>query len=349
MEGNNNGPRRAATVKDVARAAGVSIASVSRVINGTGPVAQATRRRVTDAIARLHYVPHQGAASLVTRRHGVVGLLLPELHAGMYAKLIRGIEDAARRHGRHLLVCNLTGDAARDAATLTTLTGRVDGLLLMAPHRHEEALAELLPGDVPAVLLNTRADSGRNVLTVDNYGAVMEVMRHLKRCGRRVVAHIAGPAGNHDAEERVRAWRDALATYWPGTEAPFFRGDFEQESGRAAGQAFAASPEPPDAIFAANDLMAAGAMRALADAGLAVPEDVAVVGFDDVPLASLLSPALTTVHVDVESFGRCALERLLRLTGEPALAQERCEPVPSTLVVRESCGSAAAPARARRA
>jgi LacI family transcriptional regulator len=342
-----NGPRRAATVKDVARAAGVSIASVSRVINGTAPVAPSTRTRVTEAIARLHYVPHQGAASLVRRRHGVVGLLLPEMPGDLFAELIRGIEDAARRAGRHLLVGRLTGDDAEGARTLATFNGHVDGLLLMAPDRCGETLAARVPEDLPTVLMNTRVESVQGGLYIDDYGAVMELMRHLKDGGRRCVAHIAGPAGNRDAEERARAWRDALATYWPGVCAPCWQGDFEEASGRAAGRWLARLPERPDAVFAANDLMAAGAMRSLLEAGLLVPDDVAVVGFDDIPLASLLHPALTTVRVDVAEFGRRALERLLEAIEAPEQPLERIEPVRPTLIVRESSVAAPAAALAR--
>lgn len=347
MDGAHTGPRRAATVKDVARAAGVSIASVSRVINGTAPVAESTRARINRAIERLRYVPHQGAAGLVRRRHGVLGLALPEMQGEFFAELVRGIEEAARRHRQNLLICTLTGDDAEDARTLAALRGCVDGLLLMVAHQRQDALAASLPAGLPAVLMNTRLDSDRCMLMLDNYGAAMDLMRHLARCGRRLVAHIGGPADNYDAEERARAWRDALALHWPGVEAPLFRGDFEQESGAAAGRAIAALAPRPDAIFAANDLMAAGALHALREAGLGVPEDIAIVGFDDLPLASLVSPTLTTVHVDIAGFGRRALERLTQIIDEPELSRERLEPMRPTLIVRESCGAPPTVARAR--
>lgn len=339
MDRTASGPRRAATVRDVAAAAGVSIASVSRVINGTGPVAEPTRGRVNAAIERLRYVPHHGAASLVRRRNDVLGLLLPELHGEFFAELVHGIEGAARPHGQRLLVCHLTGNDEEDARTLRDLHGRVDGLLLMASHEREDRLARHLSRDLPAVLLNTRLDSSRSILMIDNYGAARQVVEHLVACGRRKIAHIAGPAGNYDAEERARGWRDGLAIHGLGGEVPWLEGDFEQESGIAAGRAVAAMRERPDAIFAANDLMAAGAMRALCESGLRVPEDIAIVGFDDIPLASLLDPALTTVRVDIAAFGRRALERLARIIEEPELSRERLEPVRPALVVRESCGA----------
>lgn len=347
MDGTRSAPRRAATVKDVARAAGVSIASVSRVINGTGPVAQATRQRVTDAIARLRYVPHGGAASLVKRRHGVVGLLLPALPAEPFAELVRGIEETARRQGRLLLVARIPDDDGESLRTVAGLKGHVDGLLCMAPHLDTGALARLLPEDLPTVLMGTHATADQGACVIDNRGAVLELMGHLKHTGRRVVAHIAGPAGNHDAGEREHAWREALARYWPGVEAPLFRGDFEEASGYAAGCAIARLETRPDAVFAANDTMAAGAMRALLEAGLSVPGDVAIAGFDDIPLASLLRPALTSVHVDVAELGRRALARLLEVIEQPELSRERIEPVRPTLVVRASTGAAGAPTDSR--
>jgi LacI family transcriptional regulator len=172
-------------VKDVAREAGVSIASVSGVINGNERVAEETRRRVIGAIRRLKYIPHYGAASLVTRRNNLIGVLLPALHGEFFSELVCGIEEAARKHGLHVLLCNSTGRDEEDARTLGSLHGRVGGLLVMASHLRQEMLAEHLPVDTPAVLMNTLLDGNRSMLMIDNYGAAMQVIRHLAGCGRR--------------------------------------------------------------------------------------------------------------------------------------------------------------------
>lgn len=332
------GPRRGATVKDVAREAGVSIASVSRVINGNDRVADETRRRVDEAIRRLKYIPHYGAASLVTRRNNLVGLMLPELHGEFFSELVCGIEEAARRHDLHILILNTTGDDESDARAISELRGKVGGLLLMASHLRQELLLEHLPGDLPSVGMNTLLDSHGSMLMIDNYGASMTAMQHLAACGRQRVAHIAGPERNFDAEERVRGYLDGLSVHFPGASPLIVQGDFLQQSGFDAGRCIAALPERPDAVFAANDTMAVGASRAMREAGIAIPRDVALIGFDDIPLAALVCPALTTMRIDIAGFGRRALERLVRIFEEPEMSHGRMEPVCPTLVIRESCG-----------
>lgn len=333
------GPRRGATVKDVAREAGVSIASVSRVVNGNECVADHTRTRILEVIRRLKYVPHYGAHSLVTRSNNLVGVLLPALHGEFFSELVCGIEDAARRHGMHILVSNSSGDDDEDARVVAALRGRVGGLLAMLPHAQPELLTGHLPDDLPTVLMNTQSpDKRRSALMIDNYGAATTAMRHLAECGRKRVAHIAGPEGNYDAAERVRGYRDGLAAYWPGVSPLIVQSDFQQNGGALAAQTIAALPERPDAVFAANDLIAVGASHAFKEAGLAVPADMALVGFDDIPLAGLVSPSLTTMRIDIAKFGRRALTRLVRCIEEPEEPQGEMELVRPVLVIRESCG-----------
>ena len=330
------------TIKDVAREAGVSVATVSRALNGAASVTAETRRRIAGVAARLRYVPHGAARSLVTRRTQTVGALLPDLFGEFFSELIRGIDLAARARGLQLLVSSSHGDAAEAATALRAMQGRVDGLLIMSPHVDARFLREHLPGALPTVLMNTPvADRRYATLNVDNYGGARAMARHLLGCGYGDIAFIAGPADNFDAAERLRGFRDAVAG---NAHVSLLQGDFSEGSGYRAGRQLAAARERPRAVFAANDTMAIGCLYALTEAGLRVPEDIALAGFDDIPIARYVNPPLTTVRVRIADLGQGALERLVgRMEDPDAPAPARtlaCEIVP-----RASCGHAAHPSQ----
>jgi LacI family transcriptional regulator len=205
----------------------------------------------------------------------------------------------------------------------------------MSPHVDAGVLADNLTDDVPTVLMNTRGvDAARYPsFQVDNHGGAVAVVRHLVEQGRRRVAHIAGPESNFEASERLRGYLDALAEFAPEVEPQVLEGDFFEESGQTAGERLAA--DPPEAVFAANDMMAVGCMTALVDAGLRVPEDVALAGFDDIPIARLVRPGLTTARVKICDLGRRALERLAGAI-EGRAEEQALEIVRPELVVRDS-------------
>ena len=250
----------AATIKDVAREAGVSVATVSRVINTKGPVREATRDRILAVAAALRYVPHGGARSLITNRTSTVGALLPDLHGEFFSELIRGMDLAARRNGYHLLISGSHADRDEVEAVLRALRGRVDGLILMSPDIDAATLEANLPDDLPVVLLNCRVD-GRTLdaLAIDNVGGAAAMVRHLAGLGHRRIAFVGGAAGNNDAEERLRGYRKARRELRLPADAELeIAGDFSEESGyRAGGRLLALDPRP-DAVFAANDSMAIG-------------------------------------------------------------------------------------------
>ena len=324
------------TIWQVAREAGVSVATVSRALNNKGPVGEGTRRRVQEVAARLRYVPHGTARSLITRTTHTVGVLLPDMHGEFFSELIRGIDVAARRRGYHLLVSGSHSDQAEMEAMLRTTRGRVDGLIVMSPELDVEAMAANLPETLPVVLLNRTASGSRcDSICVDNYGGALAMTRHLRAAGYRRIAFVRGPAGNHDAEERLRGYRHGL-----GTAAEILiNGDFSEQAGYQAGRTILAMEPRPDAVFAANDGMAIGVLAAVRDGGLDVPDELAIAGFDDIPIARYLSPALTTVHVSIDELGSRALQRLLRAIDSTGRPTHRRETLPATLVVRESCGS----------
>ena len=325
-----------ATIRDVAERAAVSVASVSRVLTGAGAVTEATRARVMAAVTELKYVPHSGARSLSTSKTHTVGVILPDLFGEFFSELIRGMDLAARALGYHLIVSSSHDDADEASAAIRSMRGRVDGLIVLSPHLDAANLAASLAGSTPILLMNGGAnDAGRPSIVVDNHGGAVRAVEHLVAIGRRRIAHIAGPAGNLEAEARLAGYLEAMAA--AGLPTTVVDGEFSQASGHRAGVELAARAERPDAVFAANDNMAVGAMLALQDAGLRVPEDVAMVGFDDVPLASLVRPGLTTLRIEIAETGRRALERLVSFmnsAGEAAAAA--CEVVRPELVVRPS-------------
>lgn len=327
------------TIKDVARQAGVSVATVSRVFNNSGPVSDETRRRIHTVAERLRYTPNGVARSLSTRRTGTVGVLLPDLWGEFFSEVIRGLDQTAQSRDYHLLLSSSHDNRGAVAAALQAMRGRVDGLIVMSPHIDVEILAANLPEGLPVVLLNSPAARGFDSLGIDNFGGAFAMVGHLAGHGHRRIAMIRGPEHNHDAGERLRGYRAALAAagleHAPELEA---RGDFTEESGHAAAEQLTALPERPTAIFAANDSMAIGALLALREAGLSIPRDVAIAGFDDIRTSRYLTPALSSVHVSIGELGAAAMERLLA-TVERGSAREPVQAtLPTTLVLRESCG-----------
>ena len=331
-----------ATIKDVARAAGVSVASVSRAMNGATNVLPETRQRILDAARQLRFTPSGAARSLITRRTDTIGALLPDLHGEYFSELIRGIDQAARARGLHLLVSSSHGNADEAAAALRAMNGRVDGLLVMSPHADAEFLSHNLPGSLPAVLINTMIDlPGHAAFAVDNFGGARAMTRHFVVSGRKRIAFIGGPLDNREAQERLRGYRAGLRA---GMRESVFEGDFSEAAGASAGRRIAQAKQRPDAVFAANDMMAIGCLSALAEAGLRVPDDIALAGFDDIPIARYVTPALTTIRVPIAALGSAALEALVKSFKTPPTADNPTTVLPVELVVRNSCG-AGPPAR----
>jgi LacI family transcriptional regulator len=328
----------AVTIKDVAREAKVSVATVSRALNGLSSVTEKTRARVMQIASDMNFVPSSAARSLISRRTQTIGALLPDLYGEFFSELIRGIDQAARAHGLHLLLTSIHGDAAEAASAMKALHGRVDGLLVMSPHADAAFLAHNLPRDIPAVLMNSRVAGGFASFSVDNYGGAMAMMRHLVSRGHSRIALIAGPEHNFEAQERLRGYRDAMAQLVPTAEELILQGDFSEESGWRTGNQILALAERPTAVFAANDMMAIGCLFALNEAGVAVPDEIALAGFDDIPMARFVSPPLTTVRVRIAELGSMALERLAMAIEHPQRVSASPQTLRSELVVRSSCG-----------
>jgi LacI family transcriptional regulator, galactose operon repressor len=329
-----------ASIKEVALKAGVSVATVSRVINGTGPVAAETRLRIQDAIDKLRYVPHGAARSLITNQTDTVGVLLPDLYGEFFSEVIRGIDLAARRNAYHVLVSGFHSDRAEIEAVLRALRGRVDGLILLSPDVDAQTLQRNLPDTLPVVLLNTPGDGATfDAIQIDNYGGAYAMVRHLAGLGHRSIALIRGPKENVDAQDRLRGYREALRSLdIEASPALEIEGDFSEDSGYRAGRRLLKLKPRPTAVFAANDSMAIGCLFALREARVRVPEDVALAGFDDIPIARYLTPPLSSVHVPISELGMRAMDRLLHAVDSKNEHERSQETVPTTLVVRGSCG-----------
>jgi LacI family transcriptional regulator len=301
-----------ATIRDVARRAQVSVATVSRALNRLENVSEETRSRVADAVRELGYVPHAGARSLSLSRTNAIGVVLPDLHGEFFSEIVRGMDCEASRRGYLLLLSNLHGRKQQAANALLAMRGRVDGMLVMAPQLSEAELAEALPRRLPALLINTRTqEGGRPSIHLDNAAGARAVVEHFAALGRKRLVHIAGPDGNIDAQQRADAFSATCAAN--KVECEIVEGDFSEESGTAAIDTLLKRGKPFDAVFAGNDNMAIGALQGLRSAGVSVPEQVAVAGFDDIPLARHLG--ITTVRVRIADLGERALDRLIGLIG----------------------------------
>ncbi len=327
------------TIRDVAREAGVSVATVSRALNDLERVTDDTRARVRVVADRLGYVPHGGARSLITRRTGTLGVLLPDLYGEFFSEFIRGVDQTAQQHGFHMLVSSSHSDAREIGAAVGNMRGRVDGFVVMSPDGAARAALAGLARNYPTVIVSAGEGIGPfSTLSVDNYHGAATMMRHLLSLGHERITFIRGPQRNFEANDRLRAVRDVAASD-PRCTLLEVAGDFQQTSGYDAVQQILQEPRRPDAIFAANDAMAIGALSALHEAGVRVPDDVAVVGFDDTPVTRFLSPPLTTVHVPIAELGETCTRRLIdALRGGPALVEYH-EVFRTTLVVRASCGA----------
>lgn len=324
-----------ATIRDVARKAEVSVASVSRVLNGLDNVSEETRARVQEAVRELGYVPHAGARSLSLAKTNAIGVVLPALHGEFFSEIVRGMDDVASARDYFLLLSNMHPETHGSTAVLRAMRGRVDGLLLMAPHVRDQDLVEALPPGLPTLLINTRAPAAdRAGIHLDNAAGAVAVAEHLLSLGRKRIVHIAGPLGNIDAKERADAFAERLASE-PNVQLEVLQGDFYEESGARAVESLLSKGASFDAIFAANDNMAIGSYEALRKAGVKVPGDVAVAGFDDIPLAAHLG--ITTVRVRIAELGQRAVERLLEiLGGDETTADELHKP---ELVIRDTTGA----------
>lgn len=330
-----------ATMKDVARVAGVSTSTVSHVINGDRFVSEAVREKVLQAVKQLNYAPSALARSLKINQTRTIGMLLTASSNPFYAEVVRGVERSCYERGYSLILCNTEGDPERMSRSLETLLQkRVDGLLLMCSE--SSALSPDIMGrypSLPTVMMDWAPFEGCGGVIKDNSLQGGEIAtRYLIAQGYRRIACITGPLDKTTAHNRLEGYRKAMDD--AGLHRPSFyevSGDFEFASGYRAMQQLLTLEQPPEAVFACNDAMAVGVYRALHQAGLSIPDDVAVMGYDDIELARYLSPPLTTIQQPKDELGELAIDTLLYRMTDPDSPPNVLTLTPE-LAVRESVG-----------
>lgn len=328
---------KAATIFDVARLAGVSHQTVSRVLNDLPNVRPATRERVQRAIAQLRYIPSPAARALVTRRSRTIGLIttgLPEWGPSTAAVYLN---EAAREERYAVIMASLLQadfTSLRQAAEVL-VRQTVEAIVLITSNRSTLGLLEGMELGVPFVAVASQG-AGLHRVSFDQHGGARRAVRHLIELGHTEIRHLAGPRDSMDAIERVRGWRDILSERGLVASEPLI-GDWGASSGYRNAQLLLAT-DRPTAIFAGNDQMALGAIRAVLEAGLRVPEDISVVGFDDIPEAEHFMPPLTTVRQDFAQLGRDTMTLVLAVLREEDTAS--LLPRVPNLVVRQSSGPA---------
>lgn len=331
---------KSSTIADVARLAGVSIATVSRVINGNTPVVTSTAERVQAAIKKLNFIPRTAARVLASRRTNTIGLLLPEIGGWFFPSMLRGIESAAHQAGFDLLIHTVDVDYPLKTSRRALGMHNTDGLIIFTNSVSDEEMSYLQQSGFPIVLLHQTPPANLNipVITIENKNGAQKIVDHLievHACRR--IAFLRGPAGHEDSEWRERGYRESLEAHRiPFNESLIASGGFDEAEAVSSVNQWLLDGLEFDAIFSGDDDAALGVFTALQRAGRIIPDHVAVVGFDDVPLARFMSPPLTTVRAPTEQTGKDAVKQLVHLIrGEPA---ESITLLPTELVIRNSCG-----------
>jgi LacI family transcriptional regulator len=329
-----------ATIADVAKRAGVSIATVSRFINETAPVAEKTASQVQAAIMELEYMPSAAAKSLASRKTDTLGLLLPDISSDFFPPMFRGIEAGARESGFGLLISTQGGAGPRTGLYRPLGEHNSDGLLIFTDSLNETELTRLYNLNFPMVLLYQSPPQGLNIpyVAFENKSGSYKLVEHLiKVHDCHQIAFLRGLEGHEDSYWRELGYREALAAYGlPIDPALVVEGGFSEEEGRLRLERWLNEGLGIDAIFAGDDSTASDVITILKQAGKLVPEDIAVVGFDDIPTSRYLTPSLTTVRAPIETAGYRAARHLVQL-----IRTRSVEPfilLPTELVVRCSCG-----------
>lgn len=330
------------TLDDIARKAGVSRATVSRVINGGENVREETRKQVMEVIQQINFQPNVAARSLAAGRTNVIGLVIPAGVSAIFADpyfplLIQGVTTTCNARDYSVMLWLAEPEYERRMIRQVLHSGLLDGVLVSSMLLDDPIVRALHASNKPFILVGRHPFLDVNYIDVDNVNGAREATLHLLRLGYKKVATITGPQNMIAGQDRLEGYRRALkergAPYRPELVA---EGDFSETGGYTAMRKLI--PQRPDAVFVATDVMAEGAMRALREAGLRVPQDVALVGYDDMPNAARMSPPLTTIRQPTQRMGALAVDALIDIIQNPSAPKRRIV-LPVELVIRESCGT----------
>lgn len=326
------------TIRDVARLASVSISTVSRVLNTPSMVREDKRTKVEEAIETLGFIPNQMARGLLKKETGGLGVILPYVAGEFFSEFLTSIDLAAQEYGKFLMISTSHRSAEAMKKVLINMRSRVDGIMVMASDGTAEILKSLVKGSAPVVFVNSNTfDLDLETINFDNFTGGYKATEHLLKLGHRRIAMLKGPDHSYDACERLRGYRQALTdqgvTPDPRLE---ISGDFSPQAGYAGARVLLDIDPRPTAIFGANDHSSIALMSVLRNQNISVPEDISVVGFDDVPSSRYASPALTTVQVPLWQIGETAIKRLLHLVKDKEGALTTKQVLPVELIERES-------------
>lgn len=329
---------RRVTIEDVARAAGVSRQTVSRAINEKGDISPETRERVLAVVQSLGFRPNRLAQGMVTQRTYTVGIEVADITNPFFAEMVRGAQDIAAQHGYHAFVTNSDDNPAIALQSLSNLVSHgVDGLITMFANGTDEQITAFADQFRPLVLVNRTVQHPHiGLVTADIYQGAVQAVEYLVQQGHTAIAMLNHPSLLHGSSRRLQAYHDTLQRHdltpppdWIVQGEPTLQGGYE-----ATQRLLTASPEVT-AIFGYNDVMSLGALRACRDRGRAVPQECAVIGFDNIPLAAMMTPSLSTVHCDSYALGQQAMRRLLEMIEAPGVVFPPLE-LGCKLILRES-------------
>ncbi len=327
------------TIRDVAELAEVHPSTVSRVINGDSRISEKTKNKVFLVIKKLGYTPNAIARGLKTKRTYTLGMLIPDITNPFFAELARGVEDAANKNSFNIILCNTDDKLKKERTYLEILRQkRVDGLILGTAHIRDKSILELEKKKFPYILISRNVERlNKNCIIIDDLAGGMMATEYLIKLGHHRIAHITGPLKTRSALNRLKGYQLALKKYKIKYRDELVgEGDFRINGGYQVMKRFLKLPEPPTSIFAANDLLALGAMQAIQKKNFYIPEDFSIIGFNDIELASFVYPSLTTIRQPILEMGNLAVKMLLNIIIEGEFNQKKVILQPK-LVTRESC------------
>lgn len=327
------------TIKEVAKKAGVSISTVSRVFNNTAFVDEDKKKLILNAAKELHYVPNQIARLLIKQNTNTIGVILPGLYGEYYSQLIKGMDNVASNNNYDFLISNINRKNLSIKKNIRFMIGLVDGLIIMSPGINEKEIEENIPSELPIIFFNSfEANEKYDSINVNNFYGTKAIVNHLINHGHKNIAIIKGVEKSFDSIQRYEGYLSALLENNLIDHKLEFEGNFSIESGYGVGEIIKSLQKKPTAIFASNDAMAIGLISALKDSEIRVPDDIAVVGFDDIPMAQYSTSRLTTVKTDLHSIGANLMQRILyAVTNKVGYAKQQIV-LPYEVIIRESCG-----------